>query len=413
MDERYFDNGQETIKNPLVIRCKNCGGELGFDILKQRYVCAHCGAITEQDSQKAEFKRWKDTRQLELSQQLSQVKAYRCPSCGAQTMTSAEEATASCPFCGNTLIDDTFSGTDLPEVIVPFKITLEEAKSRLAQWVNDHPKQAVSQTIQQHVENLNGCYLPFQAVRGSFDGKLFLTKKGGIETEHPFKAHLNTLAVNVSEEFDNMVLDGMEPFDFNEAKAFDFKYLNRQKAKITNVDAKEMNQRVQEEVTVELIRTLSTKLLNKRISLYLLGGNNESASMLLPVYFVNCGDGIVAVVNGQTGKVVIATGKETKLVKRWWLAPTMFALAMFVVGLLVSDVRFYMLAGALFLGMLFAAIGTQYKRKTVKEVLVFPKGKRSHNGTQVQFFALTGDEWQPKLKPVSTFRVFMAHLFGG
>ena len=55
-------------------------------------------------------------------------------------MTSSEDATAKCPFCGNTLIDDTFSDTELPEVIIPFKITLEDAKSKLKPVI-------VSQTI--------------------------------------------------------------------------------------------------------------------------------------------------------------------------------------------------------------------------------------------------------------------------
>ena len=122
---------EEQVINPLIIRCKNCGGELNFDIDKQQYVCAHCGMTLEQDSRKAEFRNWKSTHQQNLQQQLSQAKLFCCPACGAKTMTSAEEATAECPFCVNTLIDDTFSETELPEAIIPFKITLEEAKDRL------------------------------------------------------------------------------------------------------------------------------------------------------------------------------------------------------------------------------------------------------------------------------------------
>lgn len=50
---------ETTVNNPLVIRCKSCGGDQSFDIIKQQYVCAHCGSVTELNSQTAEFKSWK------------------------------------------------------------------------------------------------------------------------------------------------------------------------------------------------------------------------------------------------------------------------------------------------------------------------------------------------------------------
>ena len=405
---------EEQVINPLVIRCKKCGGELNFDIDKQQYVCAHCGMALEQDSRKAEFKNWKSTHQHNLQQQLSQAKLFCCPACGAKTMTSTEEATAECPFCRNTLIDDTFSETELPEAIIPFKITLDEAKDRLRGWVRNNPRQAVVKDIEQHIDKLTGCYLPFHIVRGSFDGKLYLMKKGALETEHEFKAHLKSVAVNDSKEFDNLFLDGIEPFDINEAKVFDFSYLNGQKAKIQDIDAKEMNLRITKEVEVELIRTLSKKLFNKRISLYLLDDDNEAASTLLPVYFVDCSNGISAAVNGQTGKVSIMTGKEVKLIKRWWLVPSLITVLTFILGIYLNDVRLYIIATALFIASMGGAIGTQFKKKTVKEILTAPKTKQSHNDTQVQFFKVITDTWNPrysKKKPVSRLSVLLSHLF--
>jgi DNA-directed RNA polymerase subunit RPC12/RpoP len=402
---------ETTITNPLVIRCNSCGGELGFDINKQQYICSHCGATIEPDSRKAVFRNWKSTHQHNLQEQLSQAKLFRCPACGAQTMTASEEATTECPFCGNTLIDDTFAGAELPEAIIPFKIGLEEAKSRLKEWINSNRKHPVATEIEQHIDQLFGCYLPFQIVRGCFDGKLYLTKKGANETEHLFKAHLKSIAVNASKEFDNLFLDGMEPFDFSDARAFDFSYMNGQKAKIQNLDAQEMNLRITEEVEVELIRTLSKRLFNKRMSLYLLDDDNEAASTLLPAYIVNCGNGISAAVNGQTGKVSIATGREVKLLKLWWLAPVIITIITTVLGILTRDFRFYMIAFAFFVASLFGTIGAQFRKKTVKEILTFPKAKRPHNGTQVQFFAFTGDPWNPKKKPVSRISVLLSHLF--
>ena len=291
---------------------------------------------------------------------------------------------------------------------------MEEAKGKLKKWVSDHPKHHLAETIGQHVGQLAGCYLPFQIVRGSFDGKLYLMKKGANETDHAFKAYLKSVVVNASKEFDNLFLDGIEPFDFNEAKVFDFSYLNHQKAKIQNIDTKEMNQRITEEVEVELIRTLSKKLFNKRITVYLLDDDNEAASSILPVYFVNCGNGIMAAVNGQTGKVSIMTGREVKLTKRWWLAPSLCTVLTILLGIYLGDIRFYMLAAALFLASLLGAIGSQFMKKTVKEILTSPKNTPAHNDTQVQFFKVSQDEWNRwyiKKKPVSRLNVILSHLF--
>ena len=381
---------ETQVNNPLVIRCKQCGGELGFDIVKQQYVCSHCGATTEQDSRKAEFKEWKNIHQRNLQEQLSQAKLFCCPACGAQTMTSSEDATAKCPFCGNTLIDDTFSDTELPEVIIPFKITLEEAKSKLKEWANDNKKQPAAVELVQHLDQLMGCYLPYQIVRGANNGHLFIAKLTGVDTSHPFKAYVDATAINASKEFDNLLLDGMEPFLFDEAKEFDFSYLNGQKAKIKNVTVEELNKRIDEEIKTELFRTLSKKLLNRRISLFLLDNEYESASALLPVYFVNCGNGIAATVNGQTGKIAIATGKTLQPAKHWWILPTLLAIIATGLGIFSKEYTLIILAPVLLGCMFFFEALNKHWRTPVKEILTMPKSRQARDKTRLQFFVKKG-----------------------
>ena len=50
---------EQDINNPLVVRCGNCGGDLHFDIAKQRYCCAHCGSEFEATEKKAQYRSWK------------------------------------------------------------------------------------------------------------------------------------------------------------------------------------------------------------------------------------------------------------------------------------------------------------------------------------------------------------------
>lgn len=328
-------------------------------------------------------------------------------------MTSSEEATAECPFCGNTLIDDSFSETELPEVIIPFKITLEEAKDKLKQWIHENSEKTAAQSIEKHLDGLTGCYLPYQIVRGANNGHLFIAKMIGGDTSHPFKAYLDSTAINASKEFDNLLLDGMEPFLFDEAKEFDFSYLNGQKAKIKNIDGKELNIRIDEEIKAQLFRTLSKKLLNRRLSLFLLDNDNESASALLPVYFMHCGNGIEAAVNGQTGKISIMTGKTTKPSRFWWILPTIIAAIATAASIIYKEFVFVPYILVIF-GTLFLIEADNHKwRHPVKEILTSPKSKRPHDKTRLQFFAETENEIEvgKRQEPVSWAYVVFLHHF--
>ena len=93
-------------------------------------------------------------------QDIGNVKAFSCPSCGAQTIANAENATAECPFCQSTMIDTKFAGNDLPEVILPFKLTKEEAEAKLKDWLQQHKSNSVAQAIKKNMHRFTGCYLP-------------------------------------------------------------------------------------------------------------------------------------------------------------------------------------------------------------------------------------------------------------
>ena len=75
---------ETTVNNPLVIRCEYCGGDQSFDIVKQKYCCAHCGAEANAAEKKAEYYRWKRLRKEAVLQDYGKVKTFSCPSCGAQ-----------------------------------------------------------------------------------------------------------------------------------------------------------------------------------------------------------------------------------------------------------------------------------------------------------------------------------------
>lgn len=385
---------EQQVKNPLVIRCEYCAGDQSYDMVKQKYVCAHCGAEASPAQKAEEYRQWRKLRQNAIMRDVSGVKSFACPTCGAHTLASGEDASARCPFCQNTMIDATFSGNDLPEVILPFKISLEEAKGKLQEWLSNNKSNPAAEAIEKNLPRFTGCYLPYHIVRGAFNGDLIIGTQSG-SSHYPFRAYLNHTAVNASKDLDNLFLDGIEPFDFDEAREFDFRLLIKQKAKIQNIDSGILANRIQVETKEELYHEFSKKVSTKEVTVGLHDQDNETLSALLPVYLVKCKNGIAAAVNGQTGKVSVATGKQKNLTGRWWLWPTLATLGVFILGVLFgildSDMKTGFELGAmggLVFGMVFFVIAHNRHFDTiVNEVLTYPKEKQKHNDTRAEFFA--------------------------
>ena len=386
---------ETQVNHPLVIRCKNCGGDQGYDIVKQQYLCAHCGSATDMDTQKAEFRNWRKLHQLNIQQNLGQARTFVCPSCGAHTLAAADDASSKCPFCQNTMVDAAFAQTDMPEIIIPFKITQQEAENRLKTWLEANKNNPAAEVIKENMHRFTGCHLPYHIVRGAIDGEMGLTTQSGTTHNYPFKAYLSHTAVNASKDWNNLFLDGVEPFDFDDTRAFDFRYLNGQKAKIQNVETAALESRIKEETKDELYDTLSQKVRTKEVAVLLHGQDTESINALLPVYLVQCKGKIAAAVNGQTGKVSIATGKKKNLTGQWWLWPTLATLAVGIISSIWGGLEMGLkegfeigLAIAAVFGIVFFVIAhNRHRNEFVDEVVTEPKTEKSHNNTRTEFFA--------------------------
>ena len=378
---------ETTVKNPLVIRCEYCGGDQSYDIVKQKYVCAHCGAEANPVEKKAEYRRWKSLRHEVVLQDIAKVKTFSCPSCGAQTMASGEDASAQCPFCQNTMIDAAFAGNDLPEVILPFKLNKQEALEKLKTWLTANKSNSAAKLIEKNLHRFTGCYLPYHIVRGGYNGNMSIALQDGTGTNYPFRAYLNHTAVNASKDWDNLFLDGIEPFDFDEAREFDFGFLNHQNAKIPNVVNEALNARIEEETRAELYQNLSKKVHTKEMTVFLDDNENESIPALMPVYLVKCKNGVAVAVNGQTGKISIATGKKKNLTKLWWLWPALATLVVGVGGCLWAGTALGLTLALIFGLVFFAVAHNRHHAEIIDEVITFPKTKSSHNDTQTEFFA--------------------------
>ena len=133
-------------------QCPACTGPLHFAPASGRLECEYCGAsysaeeieaLYAEREKKAEAAfaeaekkpadgAW-DTSSLtgDWGADREGMKAYNCPSCGAQLICDSSTAASSCPYCGNpTVVPGQFGGTLRPDYVLPFKLDKDAAVAR-------------------------------------------------------------------------------------------------------------------------------------------------------------------------------------------------------------------------------------------------------------------------------------------
>ena len=301
------------------IHCPQCGAPADFDIVRQMYVCGHCGGtvgIREAQKEKQGF------RKLQREKLRNSVKKYRlfstsCSGCGAEVLFEENEALSGCLFCGRSLVRTEYlNSNNMPENVIPFGLTQQEARERLEDWCRKNRGKREAGQLLPLIPELKGFYLPYEMVRGPvhmrasrMDGNRVYRCEGFMEQSF----------VNCSGQLDNLLLDGMEPFDLKGLTEFDFGYVAGHHVKIPDIGGKDLEQRICREVeecyTPAVRKTLETKAVRIEASA-------ESAivmPVLLPVYYICKGD-LMAAVNGQTGKVSVRALRESHyFFLPWWL----------------------------------------------------------------------------------------------
>ena len=130
-------------ENPLTVHCESCGGAANYDIVIQSYRCPYYGGTTSVKGAKAQAKGWRDARQVQFrehARDLAQA-TYTCPNCAAKVVVPEGEALAACSFCGGKPVRSEFLDDDsFPEVVIGFKITLDEARARLERWCEENAR---------------------------------------------------------------------------------------------------------------------------------------------------------------------------------------------------------------------------------------------------------------------------------
>ncbi|MBR7003284.1 MAG: hypothetical protein IKI11_11585, partial [Neisseriaceae bacterium] len=322
--QAIFPLKKHTNKPPQRIICHNCGSSAEFDIVEQTYRCAYCKQTTGLENRTPKHTTWRRLAFADKQRQPLDLQQYSCPSCGAKVVFSANEAVQTCDFCASKLVRHQFNEEEqLPDLIIPFFITADEAKQRFLAWAKQHKRSAESKKIIQHIEQMQTYYLPYRMVKGEVNG---LIHRDGVERLFHCKAYIRNMAVNTSKQLDNLLLNEIEPFDWSKSQAFEYAHIAGQKVKLTDISEKEIHNRVLEETEDEFLPEIQKTFHSRAVEVkFKTDSNFLNKNALLPIYFIK--DGFFnAFMNGQTGRISASCGKEKRYFNSWIIKATLLTL---------------------------------------------------------------------------------------
>ena len=158
------------------------------------------------------------------------MKAYCCPSCGAELLCDATTAATSCPYCGNpSVLPGQFAGILKPDFVLPFKLSKEDAIKALKKHYLKKPLLPSTFSKANHLEEIKGVYVPFWMYDGEASGSAQFhatqvhTYTSGnyeiTETRHYDVRRAGSIAfekipVDASSKMPDDYMDSIEPYDY-------------------------------------------------------------------------------------------------------------------------------------------------------------------------------------------------------
>ena len=322
------------------LECDFCGSKYDVAEIEALYADKEAKAVeaAKQADTKAEQNRKKmadmeadgwDTSGLnsDWGKDADGMKAYSCPSCGAELICDETTAATSCPYCGNpTVVPGQFSGALKPDYVIPFRLSKEDAVAALKNHYKGKPFLPKAFTNGNHIQEIQGVYVPFWMFDGmaegsaDYEGLITHVYETGdtevTETQHFDVRRGGSIAfekvpVDASSKMPDDHMDSIEPYDYADLKPFSTAYLPGFLADKYDVSVADSRDRADSRCAASLEMALRRTAdqydvcipLNQNIRLK----RGKVHYALLPVWMLHTkwnGKDFLFAMNGQTGKLV-------------------------------------------------------------------------------------------------------------
>lgn len=167
-----------------VLLCPVCGGRLTVDTANNRVVCAFCGHVEAlRQPTAAEQQQFGDVLGMALMERRAQDFRWvvgkhimHCRQCGAERTLTPGRMSMQCPFCGSNQVvqQDALGTLERPSWLIPFRINEESAKMEIQARLKGVDQKLIGLLGDNKVvrATIEGGYLPFWL----FDAQLEVTR---------------------------------------------------------------------------------------------------------------------------------------------------------------------------------------------------------------------------------------------
>lgn len=318
-------------------QCPACTGPLHFDEQTGKLQCDYCESsftveevealFAEKNAEAEQAAQETQPESSEWGDDATHMRAYNCPSCGAELICEETTAATACPYCGNpTIVPGQFSGTKKPDCIIPFKLSKEQAVAALKKHYQGKPLLPKAFADENHLQEIKGIYVPFWLFDGSAEADVTFkatrthTRTTGkeriITTDHyeiwrkgnvPF----SHVPVDGASKMPDEHMDAIEPFDYQDLKPFSLSYLPGYLADKYDVTADECQPRAQARCRNSAIEAMRSTVVGYESCIPVREDVSVRCSdvryALLPVWLLSTkwkDQTFLFAMNGQTGKMV-------------------------------------------------------------------------------------------------------------
>ena len=261
------------------------------------------------------------------SSETDDLRAFNCPACGAQLLVDQVTAVTSCPYCGNNaVVPGQLSDVLKPDYVIPFKLNRDDAIAALENYYGDKKLLPNSFTAGNHLEEVQGVYVPFWLYSGVAEGDITFngrnvrawsdSKNNYVETDHFLLHRVGTMnfervPVDGSTKMPDAHMDAIEPFDYSEMVPFSVGYLPGYITDRYDQDVAECDKRARSRVKatcVDAIQETATGYMEIDVASESSNVNWTNVSYaLLPVWMLHTkwnNEDYLFAMNGQTGKFI-------------------------------------------------------------------------------------------------------------
>lgn len=342
-------------------QCPACTGPLQYSEKTGKLQCEYCDSsftTEEMDALYREKERktekqpvppeenW-DTSglQADWGQEAETLRAYNCPSCGAELICEETTAATHCPYCGNpSIVPGRLEGILRPEYVIPFEISKEQALEKLKAHFRKKPFLPSPFLDKHQLEKTQGVYVPFWLFDGQVSGsctyhatRTHVSRHGNEEvtTTNHYMVHrggqlsFEKVPVDGSKKMSDAHMDAIEPYDYSRMKSFSVSYLPGFLADRYDVSAEDSRSRADSRCENSFDAALQATIMGYQTcvrhqkDVHLQRGKVHYA--LLPVWLMHVkweGKDYLFAVNGQTGKLAGDLPVCKKKVAAWFGAVT-------------------------------------------------------------------------------------------